>query len=90
MAQPKVFADFHNADPKGRLRLNCVGTLQDLSRQGITLKPGLSLRLYGEELEVDGVVQFSEDEQLWVAVIDWPAIRGARPGWTGKVEATGS
>ena len=26
-------------------------------------------------LEVDGVVQYSEEERLWVAVIDWDAIR---------------
>jgi hypothetical protein len=31
--------------------------------------------LYGEDLEVDGVVQFSEDEKVWVAIIDWNQIR---------------
>ena len=25
MNHPKVFADFHNADAQGRLRLNCIG-----------------------------------------------------------------
>ena len=24
---PKIYADFHNADSQGRLRLNCVGTM---------------------------------------------------------------
>ena len=32
MRYPKIYADFHNADVKGRLRLNCVGIIQDLSR----------------------------------------------------------
>jgi hypothetical protein len=72
---PKVFADFHNADAKGRLRLNCIGTVKDLAQQQIVLRDGLSLTLYSEELEVEGVVQYSTDENVWVAVIDWNAIR---------------
>lgn len=71
----KVYADFHNADLKGRLRLNCVGTIKDLSRLHIELRDGLTLTLYSEELEVDGVVQYSEEEYLWVAAIDWDAIQ---------------
>jgi hypothetical protein len=72
---PKVFADFHNADAKGRLRLNCIGTVEDLAQQQIVLRDGLSLILYSEDLEVEGVVQYSTDENVWVAIIDWNAIR---------------
>ena len=75
MKYPRIFADFHNADEQGRLRLNCVGTIEDLSRQNIKLEDGQLLALYDEELEVDGVVQYSEAESLWVAVIDWKQIR---------------
>lgn len=75
MSKPRVYADFHNADAQDRLRLNCVGTVEDLSHQQITLRDGLLLRLYSEELEVDGRVQYSTEENLWVAVIDWDAIR---------------
>jgi hypothetical protein len=46
MVKPKVYADFHNADAKGRLRLNCVGTIEDLARQGITLREGMPLTFY--------------------------------------------
>lgn len=75
MKYPRIFADFHNADEQGRLRLNCVGTIEDLSRQNIKLEDGKFLALYDEELEVDGVVQYSAEESLWVAVIDWKQIR---------------
>ena len=75
MNNPKVFADFHNADAKGRLRLNCIGTVEDLAQQQIILRDGLSLTLYSEELEVEGVVQYSTDENVWVAAIDWNAIK---------------
>ena len=75
MNAPRVYADFHSADAKGRLRLNCVGTVQALARQRVVLKEGLCLTLVSEDLEVDGRVQFSLDENIWVAVIDWEAIR---------------
>ncbi|MBE9018421.1 hypothetical protein C7Y66_22570 [Chroococcidiopsis sp. CCALA 051] len=75
MNRPRIFADFHNADAQGRLRLSCIGTIEDLSRQQIQLKNGQLLTLYSEELEVDGLVQFSEAENIWVATIDWDRIR---------------
>lgn len=72
---PKVFADFHNADAQGRVRLNCVGTQEDLAQQQIVVHDGLHLTLYSEELAVDGVVAYASDEHVWTAVIDWHAIR---------------
>lgn len=75
MNRPRIFADFHNADAQGRLRLNCIGTIEDLSRQRIELQNGQLLTLYSEELEVDGAVQYSEVEKVWVAAIDWEQIR---------------
>ncbi len=75
----RVFADFHNADPKGRVRLNCAGTVADMERQGIALQEGQSFIIYSEELEVDVVVHYSEEEKLWTAVIDWNAIREVEP-----------
>ena len=79
MNKPRVFADFHNADAKGRVRLNCVGTVEDLACQKISLTEGQALILYSEDLEVDGVVRYSPKENLWVAVIDWDAIREVAP-----------
>ena len=43
--------------------------------RGFFKRDGLSLTLYSEELEVEGVVQYSTDENVWGAVIDWNAIR---------------
>ncbi len=75
MSNPRVFADFHNADAQGHLRLNCIGTFEDLANQNIELQNGQFLTLYSEDLEMDGVMQYSEDENLWVAIIDWEKIR---------------
>lgn len=83
MIKPKVYADFHNADANGRLRLNCVGTIADLARQGITLSDGMSLILCSDDLDakgqpdellVEGVVSYSAEEHCWVAAVDWSAI----------------
>jgi hypothetical protein len=49
--------------------------LEDLTQQGIELKEGIPLKLYNEDLEADGVVQFSPEEKIWVAAIDWKAIQ---------------
>ncbi|MBW4572279.1 MAG: hypothetical protein KME31_31105 [Tolypothrix carrinoi HA7290-LM1] len=75
MEKPKVFVDFHNADVQGRLRLNCTGTIEDLAHQKIWLQNGQEITLYSEDLEVDGIVQYSTTENLWVAVIDWDNIK---------------
>jgi hypothetical protein len=86
MRLARVYADFHNADPQGRLRLNCVGTVTDLAAQGIRLGPGVRLDLYSEDLEAEGVVEFSAEEGLWVAAIDWQAIR-TTTDQAGRAEA---
>lgn len=75
MAIPSIYADFMNADQQGRVRLNCVGTIEDLGSSGLRLTNGLQVLVHDEELEADGEVVFSQDEHIWVAKIDWNAIR---------------
>jgi hypothetical protein len=74
MMNPLVYADFNNADASGRLRLNCAGTIQDLSRLGIRLQEGLRLTLHDEELRAEAEVHYSNDEHIWVAAIDWDSV----------------
>jgi hypothetical protein len=75
MAKPGIYADFDNADSGGRLRLNCIGTAQDLARLGARLEEGLEVTLHDEEVQADGKVQYSDEERIWVANVDWGAIR---------------
>ncbi len=87
MSRPAVlFADFHNADSQGRVRLNAVGTISDLAQQQVHLQSGLVVQLYTDDadeqgrpqrLVVDGTVEYSTAEQCWVAVIDWEKIHAA-------------
>ena len=98
MVKPKIYADFHNADAHGRLRLNCIGTIEDLAEQQVELHERLLLTLYADDLDdmgqldellVDGVVSFSEEEHCWVAAIDWTAIRHASDGQDSHVKGNG-
>lgn len=75
MSKPTVHADFNNADPRGCVRLNCVGTTEDLFRQGVQLREGLQLILHDDEVEADGEAHFSSEEQNWVALINWRMVR---------------
>lgn len=86
MTGPRVYADFQNADAGGRVRLNTVGTARDLAEQGLELSEGLGLLLYSDDaddrgnrddLVVEGVATYSNEEHCWVARIDWTAIRHA-------------
>ncbi|MFM2061473.1 MAG: hypothetical protein RLZZ507_1143 [Cyanobacteriota bacterium] len=72
--QLRVFADFNNADENGNLRLNCIGKIEDLARQKVELQDGKTLTFYSEDLEVEGIVKHSPEENIWVAVIDWDNI----------------
>lgn len=86
MTLSKVYADFQNLDDLNRLRLTCAGTVADLTRQGIELREGLVLTFcmddaddqgQPDELLADGVVQFDPTKRLWVAAVDWSAVRHA-------------
>lgn len=86
---PEIYADFQNADALGRVRLNCVGTVNDLSRQQVQLRDGLDVVLFSDDADehgnagrliVEGTVTYSQDEQCWVATIDWQKIRRQRKG----------
>jgi hypothetical protein len=71
---PRVFVDFNNSDRLGRVRLNTVGTVQDLNRLGIVLHEGAAMILRSFELEAEGTVTYSSEEGMWVAAIDWDNI----------------
>jgi len=86
MSTSRIYADFHNLDDSNRLRLTCVGTSEDLARQGIELQEGLRLTFYmddandsgkPDDLLAEGVTHYDPAEQCWVAAVDWPTLRHA-------------
>lgn len=68
------------------MRLKCAGTHQDLASHHVELREGAVLMLYDEDADstgrpeqllVRGVVEYSSSEQVWVAAVDWAAVRRA-------------
>jgi hypothetical protein len=80
MDKPSLWVDFQNSDTLGRVRLNTVGTLHDLKKLGIELQEGLAVRLYCLELEGDGIVIYSKEEGIWVAVVNWDHLKERESG----------
>jgi hypothetical protein len=68
--KPHIWVDFNNLDRLGRVRLNCIGTLEDLNNKNIYLTKGLELMLYQDDLQIFSVVDYSEEESIWVSKIN--------------------
>jgi hypothetical protein len=66
----KIYADFNNRDSCGRLRLNTNGTFRDLKEKNIRLVRNMTLQISDGELIVEGIVDFSNTEDIWVIEID--------------------
>ena len=82
--QDRIYVDFLKTDGSRRLLLTPLGTQEDLQRLGIELAEGLRLRLYSDDIDdggnrddlvVDGIAHFDAENNRWVLIIDWDAIR---------------
>lgn len=68
----RIYADFNNVDKNGLIRLNAHGTIKDITDNDVTLQSGIKLLLDDNEgLSIEGTVEFSIEEKIWVAKIDW-------------------
>jgi hypothetical protein len=71
----RIYADFHNADRKGRVRLNTNGSIRDIAQKNIKLEEGKKIILDSKDgIVTIGTLTFSTDENMWVAKIDWDKI----------------
>ena len=76
MKYESIFADFQNADSRGRVRLNTYGAISDTKVHGIVLEENKTVLLDDDDgLQVLGVLQFSTEENIWVAKINWDDLR---------------
>ena len=65
-----VYADFNNMDSSGRIRLNSVGTTEDIQKLSLRLTEGMLLIISDSEMTAKGIVEFSSEEDIWVFTID--------------------
>lgn len=76
----KISVDFNNCDIEGRVRLNTNGTFKDIERLKIKLEAGLEVMLDDNEgLAINGIVEFSKKENIWVAKFDWNKLNNIFP-----------
>jgi len=69
----KIFADFNNMDPEGHLRLNLIGTTQELAEEGLVLVDGLSILVSDGDLFARIVVVSPGSEGVWRGkIVDGP------------------
>ena len=68
----KLYADFLNTDESGCVRLNTNGSLSDIKLVGDKFKENIWVLLSDDqELNVYGRTQYSAEENIWVAKINW-------------------
>lgn len=69
----RIFADFTNCDEDHRVRLDTVGSLEDIKQYEDVLVEGMVVILYTpDELEVCATLFFDE---IWMGIPDWKTIR---------------
>ena len=69
----RLYVDFNTmtTDPKARVAINTQ--LQPALAQD--LRPGVVVTLYDEEMEVDALVEFDEQDQVWLGQPHWSTRR---------------
>ena len=73
---PKLFADFNNADRQGRVRLNTNGIFADIKKLNLELKEGMQVLLHDDDsLKTVGQLKYSDEENIWVAEINWDTLK---------------
>jgi hypothetical protein len=69
----RIYADFNHCDEQGRVLLDTVGSLADISEHEAALAQGMVVLLYMEdEFEVEGTLLF---DRVWRAVPDFGTLR---------------
>ena len=78
----RIYVDFNTMtrDAQECVFINTEGQ-KDLAA---CLRPGLSVVLYDEEMEIEGIVEFDEEHQVWLGRPNW-ATRLDLPALSSKV-----
>jgi hypothetical protein len=78
--KPRIYVDFNTMMMDEKERVSIISTSRggDELEQLALLKPGASITLYDEELEVEGTVEASESrgsDCVWLVAPDWTTSR---------------
>jgi hypothetical protein len=75
----RVYFNENSGDQQGRFDLGIPGSSRDLEHLADKLGNGLHVTLYdGQEIEVEGVLEFDEASNRWLALPLWDTMRRIR------------
>ncbi len=73
---PRIYADANDMAEDGFFMLNAAGSLEDIRRYGGRLRPGMkALFNVQDEFEVEGVLDYDEQNKMWLGRPDWDTRR---------------
>jgi hypothetical protein len=68
----RIYADFNNREEDGRVRLNTMGSREDIEKHKDLMREGLRVILYTpKEFDVEAVLCFDE---IWCAIPDYDTL----------------
>ncbi len=69
---PRIYADANDMAEGGSFMLNVAGSLVDIERYSDQLRPGMrALFNVQDEFEVEGVLEYDEQNKMWLGRPDW-------------------
>jgi hypothetical protein len=71
----RLYADFNNRDAKDRVRLNTVGSEEDIAKFLTSLVDGIELILYDDELDVEARLMREDTSGIWLGLPNWSTVK---------------
>lgn len=75
----RIYADFNGREIDGKIRLSTAGSLADIKKYNDLLRPGLTVTLYDEELELECTLEYDAKGHCWKGVPIVPYASGESP-----------
>ncbi len=81
----RIWVDFNNKDEDNNVRLNCLGTIEQIESEAIPMVEGQKVVVfcdddYEEIMEVEGILKQvitppPFQQKIWIAVVNWDTFK---------------
>jgi len=66
---PAIYVDWNEEFGHDLMGLHCPGSVADIEKQKLTLENGMRVKLYGDDLEAEAIIQFDQKGKIWMGKI---------------------
>jgi len=66
----KIYVDWNDCVGCNYTRIDNAWAMEDIKKHNIEMKEGVKVLLYGDDVEIEGTLHYSEKEKTWVATYD--------------------